>query len=164
MDKILTATDHVVYDTTTGGFPAASLLNLAGTSTIGSNLISVKVTAISSPGTSKYRGFWLKLGEKHHRLKYSFDYRFAPDVEGGTVLMDLCGYEGANQFRLTMTPEWQSYSGVATRPTYSDRYSGFTFYSWGTSFPLGTFYLRNVKIESAPWVYTIGGKPLKGSV
>lgn len=164
MDKILTATDHVVYDTTTGGLPTVRLLNLAGTSAMGTNLFSLKVTAISSPGTSMHRGFYFGMGGKHHRIKYSFDYRFVPDVEGETALMNRCSYEGSSEFSLTMTPEWQTCSGIATRPSYSYGYYAFTFYSWGTSFPLGTFYLRNVKIESAPWVYTIGGKPLKISV
>lgn len=164
MAKILTASQHLIYDTTTGGFPSSNTLNLTGTVTTSDNMFSLKVTSIVSPDTSLYRGFYFSVGGKHHRIKYSFDYRFVPDVEGETAVMNQCGYEGATRFSLTMTPEWQSYSGIATRPTYSDTYSAFTFYRSGTAFPLGTFYLRNVKIESAPWIYTIGGKPLKVSV
>ena len=164
MDKILTASQHLIYDTTTGGCPSSGKLKLTGTVTTSDNMFSLKVTSIASPDTWTIRGFFFKIGGKHHRIKYSFDYRFVPDVDGETAVMNRCGYEGATLFSLTMTPEWQSYSGIATRPTYSDTYYAFTFYMSGTAFPLGTFYLRNVKIESAPWVYTIGGKPLKVSV
>lgn len=164
MDKILAASQHLIYDTTTGGFPASVKLKLTGTVTTSDNMFSLKVTSIASPDTSTDRGFSFSIGQKHHRVKYSFDYRFVPDVEGETAVMNLCGYEGATRFSLTMTPEWQTYSGLDNRSNYSSTGYAFTFYRSAKDFPLGTFYIRNFKLESFPWVYTIGGKPLKVSV
>ena len=164
MDKILAASTHLIYDTTTGGFPTAHKLNLGVTVTTTDNLFSLKVTRILSPDKSTYRGFNFSIGQKHHRVKYSFDYRFVPDVEGETAVMNQCGYEGATRFSLTMTPEWQTYSGLDNRSNYSSTGYAFTFYRSSKTFPLGTFYIRNFKLESFPWVYTIGGKPLMISV
>lgn len=165
MDKILAASTHLIYDTTTGGFPASAKLNLKGTVTTSDNMFSLKVTSIASPDTSTARGFSFSIGQKHHRVKYSFDYRFVPDVEGETAVMNLCGYEGATpRFTITMTPEWQTYSGLDNRSNYSSTFYAFTFYRSAKTFPLGTFYIRNFKLESFPWVYTIGGKPLTVSV
>ena len=164
MDKILAASTHLIYDTTTGGFPTTHKLNVGGTVTTTDNLFSLKVTSILSPDTSTARGFSFSIGQKHHRVKYSFDYRFVPDVEGETAVMNLCGYEGATRFSLTMTPEWQTYSGLANRSNYSGTFYAFTFYRSAKDFPLGTFYIRNFKLESFPWIYTIGGKPLMISV
>lgn len=161
MDKILAASKHLIYDTTTGGFPTASKLNITGTVTVSDNLFSLKVTSIASPDTSTSRGFFFGIGAKHHRVKYSFDYRFVPDVDGETAVMNQCGYEGATpRFAITMTPEWQTYSGLDNRSNYSSTYYAFTFSRSAKTFPLGTFYIRNFKLESFPWVYTIGGKPL----
>lgn len=162
MDKIFAASKHMIYDTTTGGFPRSNKQNLSGSITTTDNLFSLKVTSISSPDTTKTRGFYFGIDQKHHRVKYSFDYRFVPDVEGETAVMNLCGYEGAvPRFTIIMTPEWQTYSGLDNRSNYSSTYYAFTFYSQAKTFPLGTFYIRNFKLESFPWVYTIGGKPLK---
>jgi hypothetical protein len=165
MNTIIAASTHLIYDTTTGGFPKSGKLNLSGTVTTMNNLFSLKVTSVLSPDTSTYRGFNFNIGQKHHRVKYSFDYRFVPDVEGETAVMNQCGYEGATpRFTITMTPEWQTYSGLDNRSNYSSTYYTFAFYRNAKTFPLGTFYIRNFKLESFPWVYTIGGKPLKISV
>lgn len=164
MDKILAASKHLIYDTITGGFPPTYKMNLGGTVTTTDNLFSLKVTSILSPDKPTIRGFSFGMGQRHHRVKYSFDYRFVPDVEGETAVMDLCGYEGAPRFTLTMTPEWKTYSGLSNRANYSSTYYAFTFYRSSTTFPLGTIYIRNFKLEGFPWVYTIGGKPLKVSV
>lgn len=89
IDKILAASTHLIYDTTTGGFPTTRKINLGGTVTTTDNLFSLKVTSILSPDTSTARGFSFSIGQKHHRVKYSFDYRFVPDVEGETAVMNL---------------------------------------------------------------------------
>ena len=51
MDKILVASTHLIYDTTTGGFPTTRKINLGGTVTTTDNLFSLKVTSILSPDT-----------------------------------------------------------------------------------------------------------------
>ena len=164
MDNILAVTKHLIYDSTTGDFPTSGRLNLSGTITAANNLFTFKVTAIGSPDSSTYRGFYFGIGGKHHRIKFSYDYRFVPDTEGETAVMNQCGYEGAGRYSLTMTPDWQSYSDVANRTDFAHTYSAFCFYRSAKSFPLGTFYIRNLKIETFPWIYTVGGRPLKVSV
>ena len=53
MDKILAASTHLIYDTTTGGFPTTRKINLGGTVTTTDNLFSLKVTSILSPDSYK---------------------------------------------------------------------------------------------------------------
>ena len=164
MDKILTATQHVLYDTTTGSFPSSWGLNLVYSRSASNNLFTFRATDVQSPGSNTSRGFYFNINGRHHRIIYSFDYRFEPDVEGETAVMNQSGYEGADTFTITMTPEWQTKTGIATRSNYSANYSAFRMYRSGTTFALGTYYIRNLKIESFPWVYCIGGRPLTVTV
>lgn len=146
--------------------PTVSCNNISGFRwSVSGNLITAGVNSLNNDGTDTRRGFYVKVGGKHHRLKYSFDYMFAPKTVGETSVMNRCGYEGADPLvSLTFTPEWQTATGLVTRTNYSHPNSAFVWYRSGTSIALGTYYIRNLVIEPFPWAYTIGGKPLMVSV
>lgn len=134
------------------------------TRNVSGNLITVGVNSLNNEGSNTTRGFYVDIGGKHHRVKYSFEYMFAPKTAGETSVMNSCGFEGTTTVSLTFTPEWKTATGLVTRTNYSSRYAAFVWYRTGTSIALGTYYIRNLVIEPFPWVYTIGGKPLKVSV
>ena len=165
MDKILTATSSRVYELGNEWTPTVTLLRISGyTRNVSGNLITVGVNSLNNEGSNTTRGFFVDIGGKHHRLKYSFEYMFAPKTAGETSVMNNCGYEGTTPVSLTFTPEWKTATGLFTRTNYSSTYSAFVWYRYGTSIALGTYYIRNLVIEPFPWVFTIGGKPLKVSV
>lgn len=165
MDKILTATTYRMYEIGNDWTPTVATLNISGyTRSVSGNLITVGVNSLNNEGTNTSRGFYVSAGGKHHRLKYSFEYMFEPKTAGETSVMTNCGYEGTTTVSLTFTPEWKTATGLVTRTNYSSTYSAFVWYRNGTSIALGTYYIRNLVIEPFPWVYTIGGKPLKVSV
>ena len=165
MDKILTATTYRMYELGNDWAPTVNILNISGyTRSVSGNLITVGVNSLNNEGTNTTRGFYVSAGGKHHRVKYSFEYMFAPKTAGETSVMNSCGFEGTTTVSLTFTPEWKTATGLFTRTNYSSPYAAFTWYRKGTSIALGTYYIRNLVIEPSPWVYTIGGKPLKVSV
>lgn len=165
MDKILTATSSRVYELGNEWTPTVNLLGIPGsTRSVSGNLITVGVNSLNNEGSNTSRGFFVPIGGKHHRVKYSFEYMFAPKTAGETSVMNKCGYEGTTFVSLTFTPEWKTATGLVTRTNYSFPYAAFVWYRKGTSIALGTYYIRNLVIEPFPWVYTIGGKPLKVSV
>ena len=165
MDKILTATSSRVYELGNEWTPTVNLLRISGyTRNVSGNLITVGVNSLNNEGSNTTRGFFVNIGGKHHRLKYSFEYMFASKTAGETSVMNNCGYEGTTPVSLTFTPEWKTATGLFTRTNYSSTYSAFVWYRYGTSIALGTYYIRNLVIEPFPWVYTIGGKPLMISV
>lgn len=162
-DRILTQTVNTVIDTTAGSnFPTAYLLNMNGSSSVSSGVLAVNMTSLKSPDTSTSRGFYFGLGMGHD-LKYSFDYRFEPATAGETAVLQVY-WEGCDRNALTFDTTWKTESRYVVRPIGS-QYSGFVFYKLGSkTFPLGTYYIRNLKFERTPWVFTIGGKPLKITV
>ena len=165
MDKILTATSSRVYELGNEWSPTVYLNEISGyTRSVTGNLITVGVNSLNNEGRNTTRGFFVRIGGKHHRVKYSFEYMFAPKTAGETSVMNSCRYEGTTPVSLTFTTEWKTATGLVTRTNYSSRYSAFVWYRNGTSIALGTYYIRNLVIEPFPWVYTIGGKPLKVSV
>lgn len=165
MDKILTATSSRVYELGNEWSPTVNFLRISGyTRSVTGNLITAGVNSLNNEGSNVTRGFFVRIGGKHHRVKYSFEYMFAPKTAGETSVMNSCGFEGATTVSLTFTPEWQTATGLVTRTNYSSSYSAFVWYRTGKSIALGTYYIRNLVIEPFPWVYTIGGKPLKVSV
>ena len=165
MDKILTATSSRVYELGNEWTPGVYLNRISvDTRSVSGNLITVGVNSPNNEGGNTTRGFFVYIGGKHHRVKYSFEYMFAPKTAGETSVMNNCGYEGTTPVSLTFTPEWQTATGLVTRTNYSSTNSAFVWYRKGTSIALGTYYIRNLVIEPFPWVYTIGGKPLKVSV
>lgn len=165
MDKILTATTYRMYELGNDWTPTVYWLNISGiTRSVSGNLITVGVNSLNNEGTNTTRGFYIQVGGKHHRLKYSFEYMFEPKTAGETSVMTTCGYENAATVSLTFTPEWKTATGLVTRSNYSAPYSAFVWYRTGTSIALGTYYIRNLVIEPFPFVYTIGGNPLKVSV
>ena len=165
MDKILTATSSRVYELGNEWTPTVNFLGIPGsTRSVSGNLITVGINSLNNDGTNAWRGFYVHIGGKHHRVKYSFEYMFAPKTAGETSVMNSCGYEGTTLVSLTFTPEWQTATGLVTRTNYSSTTSDFVWYRNGKSIALGTYYIRNLVIEPFPWVYTIGGKPLMVSV
>lgn len=165
MDKILTATSSRVYELGNEWTPGVYLNGISvDTSSVSGNLITVGINSLNNEGSNTTRGFFVRIGGKHHRVKYSFEYMFAPKTAGETSVMNICGFEGATTVSLTFTPEWKTATGLVTRTNYSSPYAAFVWYRNGTSIALGTYYIRNLVIEPFPWVYTIGGKPLKVSV
>lgn len=165
MDKILTATSSRVYELGNEWTPGVYLNRISGyTRNVSGNLITVGVNSLNNEGSNTTRGFFVYIGGKHHRVKYSFEYMFAPKTAGETSVMNSCGFEGTSTVSLTFTPEWKTATGLVTRTNYSSPYAAFVWYRSGTSIALGTYYIRNLVIEPFPWVYTIGGKPLKVSV
>ena len=165
MDKILSATSSRVYELGNEWTPGVYLNRISvDTRSVSGNLITVGVNSPNNEGSNTTRGFFVYIGGKHHRLKYSFEYMFAPKTAGETSVMNNCGYEGTTPVSLTFTPEWQTATGLVTRTNYSSTNSAFVWYRNGTSIALGTYFIRNLVIEPFPWVYTIGGKPLKVSV
>ncbi len=165
MDKILTATSSRVYELGNEWSPTVYLNRIPGsTRSVSGNLITVGINSLNNDGTNAWRGFFVRIGGKHHRVKYSFEYMFAPKTAGETSVMNNCGYEGTTLVSLTFTPEWQTATGLVTRTNYSSTNSAFVWYRNGKSIALGTYYIRNLVIEPFPWVYTIGGKPLMVSV
>ena len=165
MDKILTATSSRVYELGNEWTPGVYLNRISvDTRSVSGNLITVGVNSPNNEGSNTTRGFFVYIGGKHHRVKYSFEYMFAPKTAGETSVMNNCGYEGTTPVSLTFTPEWQTATGLVTRTNYSSTNSAFVWYRKGTSIALGTYYILNLVIEPFPWVYTIGGKPLKVSV
>ena len=165
MDKILTATSSRVYELGNEWTPGVYLNRISvDTRSVSGNLITVGVNSPNNEGSNTTRGFFVYIGGKHQRVKYSFEYMFAPKTAGETSVMNNCSYEGTTPVSLTFTPEWQTATGLVTRTNYSSTNSAFVWYRKGTSIALGTYYIRNLVIEPFPWVYTIGGKPLKVSV
>lgn len=165
MDKILTATSSRVYELGNEWTPTVNFIRISGSTwSVTGNLITAGVNSLNNEGSNTTRGFYVNIGGKHHRVKYSFEYMFAPKTAGETSVMNSCGFEGATTVSLTFTPEWKTATGLVTRTNYSYSYSAFVWYRKGTSIALGTYYIRNLVIEPFPWVYTIGGKPLKVSV
>lgn len=165
MGKILTATSSRVYELGNEWTPGVYLYRISvDTRSVSGNLITVGVNSLNNEGSNTARGFFVLIGGQHHRVKYSFEYMFAPKTAGETSVMNNCGYEGTTLVSLTFTPEWQTATGLVTRTNYSSPYAAFVWYRKGTSIALGTYYIRNLVIEPFPWVYTIGGKPLKVSV
>lgn len=165
MDKILTATSSRVYELGNEWSPTVYLNGISvDTRSVSGNLITVGVNSPNNEGSNTTRGFFVRIGGKHHRVKYSFEYMFAPKTAGETSVMNNCGYEGTTAVSLTFTPEWKTATGLVTRTNYSSPYAAFVWYRKGTSIALGTYYIRNLVIEPFPWVYAIGGKPLKVSV
>lgn len=164
--KLLTPTKYLKLDTATDTWPGANLLNITATKTITDKVLAVNVTAIANSGTSTSRGFYFAPSGwgKNHRVMYSFDYRFVPATTGDTAVMNQCGYEGGTVFTLTMTPDWQHAEGISTRDNYGANYYAFRFYRSATDLPLGTFYLRNFRLETIPFIFTIGGKPVTVTV
>ena len=159
---VLTATRHVIYDTTSGDFPTLSRMNITASTSVIDHVLAIRVTGMPSSDSPLARGFYFSVGGKHHRAKYSFDYRLVPDTAGETVTFNSCAWEGSNDAHsLTFSDEWKTFSSFSTRSNYSSTYSALTFYKTSTlSIPLGTYYIRNFKLESFPWVYTGSGHQL----
>ncbi len=162
--KILAATKYTFIDTATGSFPTVMTNQITATKTVTDRVLALNVTALSSPGTNTTRGFYFGVGGKHHRLIYSFDYKFEPTTNGQTATTNSVNFEGSTKISLTWDSEWKHAEGIFTRPTYTASYSAFVFYHSSTSFTLGTYYLRNLKLESIPWVFTINGQPVTVTV
>ena len=170
-ENVLTMTKYMVFDSTVDTIAKPGYLNVTlGTSTFTADRVrEIPVTAYSSSGTKTWRGFYFGSmdgkgpGGKGRRLLYSFDYRFVSSTDNPTAVINPVNFEGSTAISLTMDATWKTASGVFTRPTYAGN-SALVFYTYDTSFPLGTYYIRNLKTENLPWVLTIGGKPLKISV
>lgn len=162
-DRILTMQSYYKKDTSAGeSFPGTYLLNMNGSYTTTNGVLAVTMSSVKNPDTSTSRGFYFGLGMGRD-LRYSFDYRFEPATAGETAVLQVY-WEGCDKNSLTFDTNWKTESRYVVRPN-SSQYSGFVFYKLGSkTFPLGTYYLRNLKFERTPWVFTIGGKSLKISV
>ena len=162
--KILTATPYTLIDTATGTFPSVTGNQITLSQSVTDRVRSINVTAMTSSGTNTTRGFYFGVGGKHHKVAYAFDYRFVPATAGETATTNYVLYEGCTSISLAWDSEWKHIEGIFTRPTYTFSYAAFAFYHKDTTFTLGTYYLRNLRIESIPWVFSINGIPLTVSI
>ena len=166
-DRILGMTADKVFDSSVDTIAKPGYLNITlGTSTFTTDRVrEIPVTAYSSSGTKTWRGFYFgsPIGGKGHRLIYSFDYRFVSSTDNPTAVINQFNFEGSTAISLTMDATWKTATGIFVRPSYTGN-SALVFYTYDTSFPLGTYYIRNLKTENQPWIITIGGKPLKITV
>ena len=144
-------------------FGVPNFLNVTGSYTRTSTDLTVVVSGLKSPDTSTSRGFYFgsdTVGGITRRMHYKFDYRFESSEGAAEGVIKWFNLEKATAIQLTMTSEWKTAEGTFVR-SQVDGYYALCFYNTGSkTFPLGTYYFRNVLIEDMPWILTVNGKPL----
>jgi hypothetical protein len=144
--------------TTITDFGNCSFLNTTGTFSKSDGVISVNITGIKSSGTSTTRGFYFAPGAAR-RMNYSMDIRFVSSEGASSATIPNFAWEQATARSITLTSEWQTFKGTFVR-SKQESYNALTFYVNGTTFPLGTYYIKNIILERMPWIFTVNGKPL----
>lgn len=141
-------------------FGNCSFLNTTGTFSKSDGIVAVNVTGPTSPGSSTTRGFYFVVGDGGRRMNYSIDMRFVSSESASSVTLGNFAWEQATPRSITLTPDWQTFKGTFVR-SQQQSYNALVFYINGTTtFPLGTYYFRNINLERMPWIFTVNGKPL----
>ena len=139
-------------------FNNCSFFNTTGTFSKTDGVISVNVTSASSEGTTTWRGFWFTPGNGR-RMNYSLECRYVPMTGTDSAYINQFAWEQSTPIAITITSEWQKLTGTFIRSQQNGN-SALVFYARATTFPLGTYYFRNISLERTPWILTVNGKPL----
>ena len=143
-------------------FNSCSYFYTTGTFSKSDDIISININSASSDGTNMWRGFYFSVGSGR-RMKYSFDYKYIPVSGTSSSTIGQVAWEQATPISLTMTTDWQTATGIFVRSQQQGT-TALVFYTRSTTFPLGTYYFRNISLERMPWIFTVNGKPLTVTV
>lgn len=139
-------------------FGSCSYFNTTGTFSKSDGIISINITSAASDGTSNWRGFYFTVGNGR-RMNYSLECRYVPTTGTASASITHFAWEQASPLSITITSEWKKLAGTFVRAQQQGT-TALTFYSYATTFPLGTYYFRNINLERMPWIFTVNGKPL----